>query len=165
MKNVRGIVAVVFAAGASHAAAQIWTFNDPLDGLQEVPQVVTPGFGTIVGTYDQSTRVINYTVTFQDLIGTTTVAHFHGPAAPGVSAGVTIGVGDWPAGLTSGSHSASHVLTLAQEAQLLAGLWYFNVHSTFRPGGEIRGQVYPVPAPGAAALLALGGLALTRRRR
>ena len=33
------------------------------------------------------------------------------------------------------------VASEAHEAELLGGLWYVNIHSTFRPGGEIRGQI------------------------
>ncbi len=32
-------------------------------------------------------------------------------------------------------------LTEAQQADLLAGRWYFNVHTQASPGGEIRGQL------------------------
>ncbi|MDB5871314.1 MAG: hypothetical protein JWQ07_756, partial [Ramlibacter sp.] len=33
------------------------------------------------------------------------------------------------------------VVTPAQAADLMAGLWYVNIHSTQFPGGEIRGQL------------------------
>jgi hypothetical protein len=38
------------------------------------------------------------------------------------------------------------VLSDAQESDLLAGLWYLNLHTTTHAGGEIRGQVTVVPA-------------------
>jgi hypothetical protein len=42
---------------------------------------------------------------------------------------------------------------------------YFNIHSTFRPGGEIRGNIVPtIPEP-ASALLLLSGLAMVARTR
>jgi hypothetical protein len=50
---------------------------------------------------------------------------------------------------------------------LLAGTTYTNVHTTFTPSGEIRGQVAqsPVPEPATVAILGLGTVALLRRRR
>ena len=32
-------------------------------------------------------------------------------------------------------------LTDAQIADLVAGKWYFNIHTAANPGGEVRGQV------------------------
>ena len=46
-----------------------------------------------------------------------------------------------------------------QEADLLAGKWYFNVASTIYPTGEIRGQLLTaVPEPGEYAMIAGLGL-------
>jgi hypothetical protein len=53
-------------------------------------------------------------------------------------------------------------------AGLEAGRGYFNVHTTFRPGGEIRGFLVRVPEPGALVLIGLGLVIValaTRRRR
>jgi len=35
----------------------------------------------------------------------------------------------------------SATLTAAQAADLLAGKWYANIHTTVHPNGEIRGQM------------------------
>ncbi len=59
----------------------------------------------------------------------------------------------------------SAVITASQVTDLLAGLWYINVHTGLNLPGEIRGQV-SVSEPGSFALLGLGlfGLAFFRRR-
>jgi hypothetical protein len=41
-----------------------------------------------------------------------------------------------------------------QVSQLQSGLWYVNIHSTTFGGGEIRGQIIPVPEPATVMLAA-----------
>jgi hypothetical protein len=52
----------------------------------------------------------------------------------------------------------------AQEANILNGQTYINIHTTMHSGGEIRGQIVPVPEAGtdvpAASRWALGLLGL-----
>ena len=166
-----GVALLLVATGAN---ALSYTITALLDGLQEVPPVVTTGTGSLTGTYDDTTNLLTWSGSFASLIGTSSDAHFHGPAAVGVGAGVqvpmTAASGDtFPIGVTSGSFSGTATLTATQETQLLTGLWYVNIHSSFRTGGEIRGQVaaVPVPEPVAAVLLGLGlaGLGALGRRR
>ena len=52
----------------------------------------------------------------------------------------------------------------AQVGRLTSVHAYVNVHTTQFPGGEVRGMIVPEPSA-AAALLALGGVGLVRRRR
>lgn len=152
-------------AFAAHASATIWTFNDPITAIQEVIPNASHGLGSIIGTYDDVSKILSHTTTFSGLVAGTSAAHFHGPALPGVNASVQIGLAGFPVGVTSGVYSNSHALTALQETQFLGGLWYVNIHTTFSPGGEIRGQLNPVPGPATAALLALGGVMAMRRRR
>jgi hypothetical protein len=107
-------------------------------GDQEVPVVTTNGTGTVSGTYDANTNTLQYSVTWSNLSGPATAAHFHGPALPGQNATVVV-----PFTIASNGTSAtgSTTLTEEQEADLLAGKWYFNVHTDAHKGGEIRGQV------------------------
>jgi hypothetical protein len=152
--------------GAAGAGATTFTLSATLDGAQEVPPVATPGTGSLTGTYDDVSNLLSWSGSFVGLIGTTTAAHFHGPAAVGVPAAVRLGI-TVPLGVSSGVFSGSATITDAFEAELLAGLWYLNIHSTFKTGGEIRGQVYAVPEPPTLLMLALGvgGLMLAGRRR
>jgi hypothetical protein len=72
--------------------------------------------------------------------------------------------------ILSNPTSGSATINDAQAADLLAGLWYINIHSTFSPGGEIRGQVVrqvtDVSAPGMLSLVLLSmiGVFYSRRR-
>jgi hypothetical protein len=151
-----GVIALGVLAGT--ASANFYSYEFQIDGLQEVPAVVTPAFGTGVVTLDTGTNELTWNISWQDLIGTVSNAHFHGPAVPGVNAGVRIGLD-----FTQNPMVGSTTISSAFASEIIAGLWYVNIHSTHRPGGEIRGQV--VPAPASAALLGLGGLMATRRRR
>jgi len=85
--------------------------------------------------------------------------HFHGPAAPNLNAGVQVGVG-----VVGTPVVGNAILNAAQVADLLAGLWYLNLHTSMFPGGEIRGQVL-VPEPATLGLLGAGLIGLAWRRR
>lgn len=122
------------------------------------------GTGTMTGTLDDATNLFSWAVTWSGLSGIASAAHFHGAATENQNAGVQVGIG-------VGSNPAIGSATISgqQANDLLAGLWYVNVHSAAFAGGEIRGQVYasPVPVPAAAWLFgsAIVGLAgLTRKR-
>ena len=91
----------------------------------------------MLATLNTATKELTYTLTFDNLTGPATAAHFHGPAAAGANAGVVVPLGNNP---TSPIHG-SKTLTDAQIADLEAGKWYVNVHTAANPGGEIRGQV------------------------
>ena len=121
--------------------ATIFTIDISLTGGQEDPANSSAGLGNLTGTYDDVTNTLTFTLLFTGLASPTTAAHFHAPAAPGLTAGVVMGLAGFPTGVLSGSYSNTYVLTPTQENQLLCGLWYVNVHSTASPGGEIRGQL------------------------
>lgn len=119
------------------------TSNNSMSGSQEVPAVTTTATGSINVTYNKNSKELSYTATWSGLSGAVTAMHFHGPAVAGISAGVLIGVTGFPA---AASGSVSGTLTVPNtgvilEADLLAGKWYFNVHTAANPSGEIRGQI------------------------
>jgi hypothetical protein len=123
-----------------------------------------------------------------NLIGNTTAAHIHycvdAPGTVGVAT-PTPSFPGFPLGVTSGSYDQIFDLTLSSsfnaafltthgslagaEAALAAGLdagqAYFNIHTTFSPGGEIRGFLTAVPEPATLPLLGLGVLSLLAARR
>ncbi|MBX6324060.1 MAG: CHRD domain-containing protein [Rhodospirillaceae bacterium] len=121
------------AGALTHLAAR-------LDGASEVPANFTYARGAVQATYDPATRTLAWTVTYDNLTGEVKAAHFHGPAAEGENAGVQVDIG---AGGLASPMQGSATLTDAQAADLLAGRWYVNVHSSTYPDGEIRGWVKP----------------------
>ena len=190
---LRFSIAACALLAAVPASAAVFMFEANLTGAQENPPVVTngTGFGSVaIDTTLQTMRVI---ISFSGLTGNTTVAHIHCCAAVGANAGVatqTPTFTGFPAGVTSGFYDRTFDMTLASSfnatfitnnggsaatafAALLTGLQagraYQNVHSTFAPGGEIRGQLAAVPEPASWAMLITGfgvaGVALRRRRR
>jgi hypothetical protein len=123
------------------AKANIYAFTNSYSGAQATPPNASPGGGIITGTYDDATNTITYTIFFGGLMAPTTVAHFHAPAPPGSPAPVIVPHAGFPAGVTAGLYAHTDVLTDAQEAWLLAGLVYSNIHTTAVPSGEIRAQI------------------------
>ena len=104
----------------------------------EVPPKDSQGHGELDANFDTSTKLLQWTVTYADLTGPASMAHFHGPAPVGKNSGVVIPID--PSKLST-PITGSATLTDAQAKDLLAGNWYFNVHTAKNPGGEIRGQV------------------------
>jgi hypothetical protein len=132
------LLAAAFAfGGLSSASAAVINFAAAMSAASEVPPKTSAGSGDALATLDTTTKTLTYTVTFENLTGPASAAHFHGPAAPGANAGVQVPLGNNP---TSPIHGSAK-LTDAQITELEAGKWYVNVHTAANPGGEIRGQV------------------------
>lgn len=132
------------------AKATIYPISLTYSGTNEVPPNASTATGTFVGTYDDATNTISYTITFSGLSSNTVAAHFHAPAPPGVAVAPILTHVGFPLGVTAGVYVKVDVLTNLLESQLLAGLVYSNIHTTLLPGGELRTQIFlgaPFTAP------------------
>jgi hypothetical protein len=183
--------ALACAVATTSVQAAIVSYQAVLDGPSESPTNGSPGTGFATADYDTVAHTLHLNITFSGLTGTTTASHIHSATTvAGVStAGVattTPTFAGFPLGVTSGAYDNTLDMTLASsynpafvtanggtpvsaEAALMAGIdagkAYVNIHSSTFGGGEIRGFLHTVPAPGSAALLGIGGLVLVRRRR
>lgn len=186
-----GVLALGFV-GIAQAIPIRFTAN--LNGANEEPPVVTPATGSALVEIDVEAHTLRVILDFEDLVGTTTAAHIHGPTAtPGAgTAGVITALPSlpgFPLGVTSGTYDA--VFDTASESTynpsfvsaagsvaaaeialaetLAAGTAYPNIHTTFAPPGEIRGFLnrVAVAEPAGMWLLLAGGLGwlLSARRR
>ena len=108
--------------------------NIQVNSNQEVPTNTSSATGTSNIIYEKNSNLLTYIINYSGV--TPTAMHFH-KGAVGVSGAVEIEV---KAPYTSGMTGILK-LTDAQETDLLAGLWYLNIHSAAFAGGEIRGQV------------------------
>lgn len=175
------------------ATAHESIYAAPLAGSAEVPPNASPGWGTARVTIDFDLVTMRVEATFADLLGTTSASHIHCCAAAGATAGVatqTPSFTGFPLGVTAGSYDHTFDMTQASSynssfitanggtvsgafnalvAGLDAGMAYYNIHTSSFPGGELRGQLAPVPEAATWALMLAGlgavGAAARRQRR
>ncbi len=186
--------AALFGALVANTAADAATLNFVaplgLTGGQEFPAMVaTAATGTGSASYDTGTMMLDVNVSWTDLSAPATIAHIHCCSGPGANS--VVAVDFVPAGFpntTSGmfahafdldsaaSYGAAFLANNggsvdAARTALLAGLGgslaYFNIHTSNFPGGEIRGDIAPVPLPAGLLLLGSGllGIAGVAHRR
>jgi hypothetical protein len=125
---------------SSVAFADTVALKADLEPSSEVPPRVSHGHGMLDATFDTSTKVLQWTITYEGLSGPVTMAHFHGPAPVGQNAKVQVPI---EKGALSSPIRGSAVLSDSQVTDLMAGQWYFNLHTAQNPTGEVRGQILP----------------------
>jgi|GEM_PF-392566 len=108
------------------------------DGSQEVPPATNDFSGMATFTYDASVGTISWSITHN--VTNATAAHIHGPAGPGMNAGVLVNLGPAASPITG-----SATISAADAATILSGMAYLNIHSPVFPAGAIRGQIQPKP--------------------
>jgi len=126
---------------AGTAQAQKVAFTASLDGAQEVPPVATAAKGTAYFMMDRAANTLTLRATFTGLGSAESQAHIHGFAAPGANGGIKFNL---PLGNTK---NAVWNYIESDEASILAGLAYINIHSATFGAGEIRGQILRQSGP------------------
>ena len=135
---------------------EVSNFNITMTGAKVVPANASTASGTVQATYNRKTHVLNYKLTWAGLAGTVAAIHIHGLAEAGFVA-LPSPLGPHPNGIVqtvpagfqttaSGSYSGSLFVdnVVIKEADLLAGKYFIDIHSSVAPystTGEIRGQL------------------------
>lgn len=141
--------------GAGQVAApavNTLVFHANLSGVNEVPSksVRSSGYAVLALSGDQTTLV--YRVLLKNITGVT-AAHIH-KAPVGQNGGIILPLNIGAGGSTS--ISGTLTVTPTQVADLLAGNYYVNVHTSANASGEVRGQVAKLTPPSSYNALLSG---------
>jgi hypothetical protein len=121
------------------ATCKLFNINATLRGVSEVPPNTSTAIGNVTGTFNTLTNELKLKIAFSGLSINATAGHIHN-AAIGANGPVIVPFTNVPSS-TAGIFSYSGTLSAANAAALLAGNTYVNIHNSFYPGGEIRGQL------------------------
>ena len=137
LKRCLLVVAVLVVSFSANAAMVFMKAN-----LANEVGVVGNGEGSAFVTYDTTTHMATWAINYRNLTSQYLFSHFHGPATPQQQAAVQVNID--LVGSPSPLVGTSTALTPQQEADLLAGRYYINLHTMNFPVGEIRGHVLPI---------------------
>jgi hypothetical protein len=133
--NTKMIGIACGVALVSTVNAEIRRMVTILTGSQEVPAVATTARGCGLFEINTDTNTMTYRIVYAGLSSNELFSHIHGFSAPGANSGVkhnlpngNLKIGTW-------------TYAEADEASILNGLTYVNVHSANFSSGEIRGQI------------------------
>jgi hypothetical protein len=140
--RLAALALAALVVGATTARADTLNFQADLTGGREVPPNESTATGHVDATLDTSTNTLTWTCAYSGLSSGPIGAHFHGPvsyigATSEENAPIQVGT---PGSLAS-PFSGKATIDSTQAQDLKIGRWYFNLHSTKFPAGEIRGPV------------------------
>jgi hypothetical protein len=142
-------VAVFTMTTLVNAAPPVRVFTALLNGAQEANAegpnpTPSEALGNALLTFDEATSELCLHLSFNAslLSAPVAAAHIHGPAEPGVAAGILFPID------TTNPVNTCATLNKQQEKDLKKGLLYINIHTSNGdgggfPAGEIRGQILP----------------------
>ncbi|KQR84723.1 CHRD domain-containing protein [Burkholderia sp. Leaf177] len=139
-RPLASLALVLLSVASVSAFADSVALQANLQPSSEVPPRVSKGHGVLRATFDTTTKMLQWNVIYGDLSGPATMAHFHGPAPVGQNAKVQVPIDK--TALPSPINGEA-MLSEEQATDLMAGKYYFNIHTEKNPTGEIRGQVMP----------------------
>lgn len=116
------------------------TISADLTGAQEVPAVTTSATGKITGTFNPTTKVLTYTVTFAGLAPTAGHLHIGAPGTTG-PASITFLFNSADGKSFVSPINGTATLTDAQVTALTGNMMYANLHTTTVNTGEIRANI------------------------
>ena len=108
--------------------------------VKSTATTATIATGTATGTFNPTTLVLTYTVTWSGLSSNAAAMHFH-DAGP-----VIIPITGFSTAI-SGTFSGTATFTSAQATDLAAGKIYIQIHSVNNPAGEILANLSIVASP------------------
>jgi hypothetical protein len=119
------------------AFAEMLKLKADLKSSEEVPPNDSAGAGTADVTLDTDANKVSWKITYENLTGDATAAHFHGPAKVGENADPIVDI-------TANIKEGSADITADQLKMIREGNAYINIHTAKYPDGEVRGQVLQV---------------------